>query len=78
MLVSTVRGASGAAVVIAFEGDGPERCDFVIPFGEGIMFHVEAVAFGRPDEAFLEEVGDGLVVDCGETDFHEDGWRENW
>ena len=53
MLVSSVRGAGSAAVVVAFEGDGTERGDFVVPLGEGIMFHVEALTFGRPCEAFL-------------------------
>jgi len=52
-LVTAVVGAGCATVVIAFEGDGTERGDFVIPLGEGIVFHVEAVTFGRPDEAFL-------------------------
>ena len=53
VLVTAVVGACGAAVGITFEGDGTERCDFVIPLGEGFMFHVEAVTFVGPDEAFL-------------------------
>jgi len=77
-LVTAVGGASSAAVGVTFEGYGREGCDFVIPLGEGFVFHVETVTFGRPDEAFLEEVGDGMVVDVGEADFHEDGCRENW
>jgi len=56
VLVTAVGGASSAAVGVTFEGDGPERGDFVIPLGESFMFHVETLAFGRPDETFLKEV----------------------